>query len=334
VSKERVLLAHGDGGELMAELVAQVFISRLGSGDPPGDDSAHLQAEGRLVFTTDAFVVDPIFFPGGDIGKLAVCGTVNDLAAAGGRPVALSASFILAEGLPVSDLERVVESMARAAEDVGVRVICGDTKVVPRGSADRVYITTSGVAEVPDGVAVSGAAARAGDTVLVSGPVGDHGLAVLSQREGLKFESDLVSDCAPLSGLVAALLSAAPQTHVLRDPTRGGLATALNEIARQSAAEIVVQERAVPVRPSVAAACELLGLDPLYAANEGTMLVVLPSIAADAALAALRSQPLGQESAVIGHVADGTKGRVLLRTPSGMHRILDRLVGEPLPRIC
>ena len=286
------------------------------------------------MFTTDGFVVEPIFFPGGDIGKLAVCGTVNDLAAAGARPLALSASFILEEGLLISELERIVDSMAAAAAEAGVRVICGDTKVVPRGSADRMYVTTSGVGEVPEGVEVSGANARPGDVVLVSGPVGDHGLAVLSVREGLEFESEIVSDCAPLAGMVEALLEAAPGVHALRDPTRGGLATALNEIARQSEVEIEIEESAVPVRESVAAACELLGLDPLYAANEGKMIVIAAAAQADKALAALRAHPLGREAAVIGRVQQGKAGRVLLRTVLGTHRILDRHVGEQMPRIC
>jgi len=334
VSEERILLAHGDGGELMAELIEQVFVARLGTGDPPGDDAARIEGDGRLVFTTDGFVVDPIFFPGGDIGKLAVCGTVNDLAAAGARPVALSAGFILEEGLVISELERVVDSMARTAAEAGVRVVCGDTKVVPRGTADGIYVTTSGVGTVPVGVAVSGAGARPGDVVLVSGTVGDHGLAVLSVREGLEFESPIVSDCAPLAGMVAALLEAAPGVHVLRDPTRGGLATALNEIARQSGVGIEVVESAVPVREAVGTACELLGLDPLYVANEGKMIVVVPEGEAESALAALKAHPLGAESAVIGRVMESARSRVTLRTALGTHRILDRQVGEQLPRIC
>ncbi len=339
MTEERVLLAHGDGGQLMAELIEEVFIPRLGTGEPPGDDSATIGQEkrscrtGRLVFTTDAFVVDPIFFPGGDIGKLAVCGTVNDLASGGAVPLALSASFILEEGLPVADLERVAESMAAAAREAGVRVICGDTKVVPRGKADKLYISTSGVGSVPAGVQVSGSRARPGDAILVSGPVGDHGLAVLSRREGLEFDSPITSDCAPLAGLVAAVLEAAPQVHVLRDPTRGGLATALNEIARQSLVEMEVDEASVPVRLPVAAACELLGLDPLYVANEGKMVVIAPAEQSDAVLSALKVHPLGTQAARIGTVREGP-GRVLLRTALGTHRILDRHVGEQLPRIC
>jgi hydrogenase expression/formation protein HypE len=334
MSEERVLLAHGDGGELMSELVESVFVARLGTGDPPGDDAARLTASGMLAFTTDAFVVEPIFFPGGDIGKLAVCGTVNDLAAGGARPVALSASFILEEGLPLADLERIVDSMAHTGEEAGVRVVCGDTKVVPRGSADKVFITTAGVGAVPEGVEVSGAAARPGDVALVSGPVGDHGLAVLSVREGLEFESPIESDCAPLGALVETLLEATPGVRVLRDPTRGGLATALNEIARQSAVGIELEEALVPVREPVAAACELLGLDPLYAANEGKMIVVVGEKEAETALTALRSHPLGKMAAPIGRVIESAPARVLLKTVLGTHRVLDRHVGEQLPRIC
>ncbi len=334
MSDDRVLLAHGDGGQLMAELIESVFVSRLGTGDPPGDDAARVEASGRLVFTTDAFVVDPIFFPGGDIGKLAVCGTVNDLAAAGARPLALSASFILEEGLPIWDLERVVASMAESAGEAEVKVICGDTKVVPRGSADRVYISTSGVGAVPDGINVSGGGARPGDVVLISGPVGDHGLAVLSRREGLEFDSEIVSDCAPLAGMVQAVLAAVPDVHVLRDPTRGGLATALNEIARQSGVTIEIDESLVPVRESVAAACELLGLDPLYSANEGKMVVAVPESEAESALRALRSHGYGAEAAAVGGVLEESAGQVLLKTALGTHRILDRHVGDQLPRIC
>jgi len=341
MSDDRILLSHGDGGQLTADLVARVFVSRLGTGEPAGDDSARVSTTGwepvprdRLVFTTDAFVVDPIFFPGGDIGRLAVCGTVNDLAAAGAIPISLSASFILEEGLPISDLERIVDSMAAAAQEADVRVICGDTKVVPRAKADKLYISTSGVGEVPAGISVSGANAQPGDAVIVSGPVGDHGLAVLSRREGLEFESEIVSDCAPLADMVQHLLAAVPRVHAMRDPTRGGLATALNEIARQSGVEIEVDEAAVPIRPAVLAACDLLGLDPLYAANEGKMIVIVPADQAQPALAVLRSHALGKEAALIGQVQAGKPGRVLLRTALGSHRILDRHVGEQMPRIC
>lgn len=333
MSEDRILLSHGDGGQRMAELINEVFLSRLGPGDPPGDDAAQLEAAGRLAFTTDAFVVEPIFFPGGDIGKLAVCGTVNDLATAGAVPLALSASFVLEEGLLISDLERIAGSMGAAAAEAKVRVITGDTKVVPRGKADKMYISTAGVGRIAEGVTLSGANARPGDAVLISGTVGDHGLAVLSRREGLEFESEILSDCAPLAEMVQALLAAAPGVHVLRDPTRGGLASALNEIARQSQVQIAVEETAVPVHAGVAAACDLLGLDPLYAANEGKMIAIVAGEQAEAALAALRARPLGGEAAIVGKVESGAS-RVLLRTALGSHRLLDRHVGEQMPRIC
>lgn len=333
MSEDRILLSHGDGGQRMAELIERVFLTHLGPSEPPGDDAARLSAPAELAFTTDAFVVDPIFFPGGDIGKLAICGTVNDLATAGARPLALSASFILEEGLPLADLERIVVSMAAAAAEAEVRVITGDTKVVPRGSADRLFISTSGIGAIPVGVAVSGASARPGDVVLLSGALGDHGLAVLSCREGLEFASPIVSDCAPLAGMVQDLLAAAPGVRALRDPTRGGLASTLNEFARQSGVTIEVEERAVPVHPEVAAACDLLGLDPLYAANEGKMVVILPPEQAQAAFAALRAHRYGREAAAIGRVQEGAP-RVLLRTALGSHRLLDRHVGEQMPRIC
>jgi hydrogenase expression/formation protein HypE len=334
VSEERILLSHGAGGQLMADLIARIFLPRFGPSDPPGDDAAQLTVAGRLAFTTDTFVVDPIFFPGGDIGRLAVCGTVNDLATSGARPLVLSAGFILEEGLLLSDLERIADSMAAAAAEAQVRIITGDTKVVPRGKADRVFISTAGVGAVPEDVSVSGANARPGDAVLLSGAVGDHGLAVLSRREGLEFESEVRSDCAPLGGLVQALLAAAPSVHALRDPTRGGLAATLNEIAAQSQAEIEIEEGAVPVHAAVAMACDLLGLDPLYAANEGKMVAIVAAEQAEAALAALRAHPLGAEAALIGRVQQGPAGRVLLRTALGSHRILDRHVGEQMPRIC
>jgi len=334
MSTDRILLAHGDGGQLMADLIAQVFVARLGAGDPPGDDAAQFAASGRLAFTTDAFVVDPIFFPGGDIGRLAVCGTVNDLATAGARPLALSASFIIEEGFPIAALERVADSMAHTADEAAVRIVTGDTKVVPRGKADKLYISTSGVGEIAEEICISGANVQVGDVVIVTGPVGDHGLAVLSQREGLEFESGIVSDCAPLAEMVQALLCATPATHSLRDPTRGGLAAALNEIARQSQVEIEIVEADVPVRPSVAAACELLGLDPLYAANEGKMAVFVSPDQAQRALQALSEHKYGRDATMIGRATRRCPGRVLLKTALGTHRILDRHVGEQMPRIC
>ncbi len=335
---EVVLLAHGSGGQLSHDLVGQVFaaafanpiLGRL-------DDSAVLPAPpegGRLAFTTDGYVVRPLFFPGGDIGRLAVCGTVNDLSMSGAEARFLSASFVVEEGFPIADLGRIAASMAQAACEAGVQIVTGDTKVVERGHADGCFITTAGVGIIPPGLDISGANARPGDAVLLSGTVGDHGLAIMSQREGLRFETPLHSDVAPLNGLVRAMLEVCPDIHCLRDPTRGGLATTLNELAAQSRVEIVVEEAPIPVRPTVQGLCELLGLDPLYVANEGKLIAIVPAPAADGVLAALRAHPLGRDAAIIGRVQAGRPGRVALRTTLGAQRILDMMVGELLPRIC
>jgi len=335
--KENVIrLAHGAGGRMMADLIGEVFA-------PPLDnpylrqmaDSAVVQPSGiRLAISTDSFVVRPLFFPGGDIGSLAVHGTVNDVAMSGARPLWLTAGFILEEGLEMSVLERVVHSMAEAARTAGVQVVAGDTKVVERGHGDLIYINTAGVGVVPEGVEIGPARARPGDVVLLSGPVGDHGIAVLSQREGLAFETELVSDSAPLNGLVETLLAAAPHVHCLRDATRGGLAAALNELAGSSQAGVEIEEGAVPVRPAVAAACELLGFDPLTVANEGKLIAFVPPEEAEAALAALLGHPLGQEAARIGTVTKEHAGMVLARTAIGGRRVVDMPLGELLPRIC
>ncbi len=335
---EVILLAHGSGGGLSHELMARVFapafanpaLARL-------DDSAVLGAPApgdRLAFTTDSYVVRPLFFPGGDIGRLAVCGTVNDLAMAGARPLSLSAGFILEEGLPIADLERIVGSMAAAAAEAGVQIVTGDTKVVERGHADGCFITTAGLGAIPRGIDIAGANARPGDVVLLSGTVGDHGLAIMSQREGLRFDTPLQSDAAPLNGLVQAMLSASPLIHALRDPTRGGLATTLNELAGQSGVEIAVEEARIPLRPAVQGLAELLGLDPLYVANEGKLVAIVPATEAETVLAAMRAHPLGREAQAIGEVREGRPGRVALRTALGTRRILDMMVGELLPRIC
>lgn len=331
-----VLLAHGGGGRLMAELIEEVFLPRLGSPElARGDDSAVFPAPaGRLAFTTDSFVVDPVEFPGGDIGRLAICGTVNDLAAGGAVPLQLGIAFILEEGLPFELLGRVAGSMAATAREAGVRLTAGDTKVVPHGKADKLFITTSGIGQVPEGVSVSGHNARPGDAVLCSGTLGDHGMAIMVAREKLGFAGALESDVAPLAGLAAALHPLGPALHVLRDPTRGGAAATLNEIAAQSGVAIEVEEEAVPVRPQVRVACELLGIDPLYVANEGKMLVVVAPEAAGAALAALRAHPLGRDAVRLGTVLDGPAGRVQVRTSFGTTRLLDRPIGEQLPRIC
>jgi len=334
-----ILLAHGSGGRLSHELIREVFLAHFGNALlNPQDDSAvfpiDLPAGARLALTTDSYVVRPIFFPGGDIGTLAVCGTVNDLAMVGARPLHLSAGFILEEGLSVQDLTRVTASMARAAADAGVAIVTGDTKVVERGSADGLFINTAGVGVVAPGLSISGSNVKPGDVILLSGPIGAHGMAVLSQREGLQFSFPLCSDCAPLNGLVAAMLAAKPNIHCLRDPTRGGLATTLNEIAGQSHVGIEVDEVAIPVPEGVRAACELLGLDPLYVANEGKLVAFVPPEASGAVLLAMRAHPLGREATAIGLVTAEGLGRVVLRTALGARRVLDMLSGAQLPRIC
>ncbi|MBU0491569.1 MAG: hydrogenase expression/formation protein HypE [Chloroflexi bacterium] len=336
---ETVLLAHGSGGRLSHDLVRDVFAGRLTNPLLDELDDAAVFAlpagAGRLAFTTDSYVVQPLFFPGGDIGKLAVCGTVNDLAMRGATPLYLSAGFIIEEGFPLADLARIVDSMAGAAREAGVSVVTGDTKIVNRGAADKVFINTAGVGVVPPGVNVGASRVQPGDAVLVSGPVGDHGMAVMTQREGLRFQSLLVSDCAPLNGLVAAMLAAAPgAVHCLRDATRGGLATVLVEVADTSRVGIEVDETAIPVREPVRAACELLGLDPLYVANEGTLVAFCAADAADAVLTAMRAHSYGREAVRIGRTGGEHPGRVALRTALGVRRVLDMLAGEQLPRIC
>ncbi len=331
----KIRMAHGSGGRLMHRLIGEIFAVRFGGAEGGiGDDAAELPTtEPPLAFTVDSFVVKPLFFPGGDIGKLAVCGTVNDLAAKGARPEFLSAAFVLEEGLEVSVLERIADSMARTAQEAGVRIVTGDTKVVERGGADQLYITTSGVGRILPGVHISGGRARPGDRVVVTGPLGDHGIAVLVARGELEVEGDLVSDCAPLGNLVMAVLERGIEVHVLRDPTRGGLATTLVEIAGQSGVRIVLEEEALPVRPHVAQACELLGLDPLYVANEGKMTAVLPEGAVDSFLQVVRSRPEGKDAAVVGRVEEGGPGVVLHTRVGGMRPVI-MLEGDPLPRIC
>jgi len=291
-------------------------------------------AGGRLAVTTDAHIVAPLFFPGGDIGRLAVSGTVNDLAVMGAQPLWLTASFILEEGLEMGVLRRIVDSMRRTAVEAGVQIIAGDTKVAERGKADGVFIQTTGVGTIPLGREIGGAQARPGDTVLVSGPVGDHGLAVLAARGQLGFAIDVESDVAPLNGLIEALFDAGVEIHVLRDPTRGGVATTLNEIAQQSGVSITLDEEAIPIRPAVASACELLGFDPLYVANEGRVVVIVAAESAGAALRALRTHPLGRGAQRIGLVEAGPAGRVRMRTRLGTTRVVEMLSGEMLPRIC
>ena len=336
----RIDLNHGAGGRATAQLVDEVF-ARAFDNDflRQGDDGARLPALApghRLVMATDGHVVSPLFFPGGDIGSLAVHGTINDVAMLGAEPLYLAASFILEEGFPLADLVRIVDSMAAAARAAGVPVVTGDTKVVQRGKGDGVFIATTGVGAVPEARHLSGALARPGDAVLLSGTIGDHGVAVLSKRESLEFGTTIVSDSAPLHTLVATMLGAVAEGTVrtLRDPTRGGLAATLNEIARQSGVGLMLDEAAVPVRPQVAAACELLGLDPLFVANEGKLVAVVGAAAADAVLAAMRAHPLGRNAARIGDVIEDPQCFVQMRTALGGRRMVDWLAGEQLPRIC
>ena len=336
-----VVLGHGGGGALMHELVTHVF--RRAFSDPLldalGDSAvldiaAELPPGGRLAVCTDSHVVRPLFFPGGSIGDLAVNGTVNDLAMSGARPLVLTAGFILEEGLPVGDLVRVAEAMAAAARGAGVRIVAGDTKVVERGRGDGVYINTAGIGLVPPGVAIGPGAIRPGDVVLASGTLGDHGMAIMSVREGLAFESPIESDSAPLHGLVAAMLAACPAIRMLRDPTRGGAAAALNEIATLAGVGIEIDERSIPVRPPVAAACELLGLDPLLVANEGKLLAIVPAEASAAVLAAMRAREPGREAVAIGRVVAAHPRLVVIRTTIGGTRVVPMPIGEQLPRIC
>ena len=332
----QVEMTHGSGGRAMAQLVEELFVACFDNDALRKlDDQAQVEVPpGRLVIATDSHVVSPLFFPGGDIGCLSVHGTINDVAMAGARPLYLAASFILEEGLPLAELKRIVESMAHASREAGVPVVTGDTKVVERGSGDGVFVTTTGVGVVPDGVRVSGDRARPGDVVLVNGNIGDHGVAIMSLRENLSFGTTIESDTAALHGLVAAMLAAAPDIHCLRDPTRGGLATTLNELARQSGVGILIGEDKVPVRGEVNSACEFLGLDPLYVANEGKLVAICAAGDAAAVLAAMRAHPLGRDAAIIGEVIADEHGFVQMDTAFGGRRVVDWLTGDQLPRIC
>ncbi|MBN1693015.1 MAG: hydrogenase expression/formation protein HypE, partial [Dehalococcoidales bacterium] len=290
--------------------------------------------KGRLAFTTDSYTVNPIFFPGGDIGKLAVCGTVNDLAMSGAKPLYLSLAFIIEEGLPLADLKKILASIKKAADESGVKIVTGDTKVVDKGGADKLFINTAGVGIVPEGVDISASNAKPGDKIILSGTIGDHGIAVLSQREGLKFKTPVPSDCAPLQELVADMLSVTKNIHCMRDPTRGGIATTLNDFAEKSGAGIIIEEEKVPVAKAVLAACELLGLDPLYIANEGKLAAIVPAKDADSVLAAMKENKYGRNACIIGEVVAEHPGRVIMKTSLGASRIIDVPVGELLPRIC
>ena len=336
---EKINLSHGSGGKATHNLIEGVFAPAFSNPLLDAmDDAATFGINGsgqRLAFTTDTYVVSPLFFPGGDIGKLAVHGTINDLAMAGAHPLYLSAGFILEEGFPITDLRRIVASMAAAASDAGVAIVTGDTKVVQRGKADGLFINTAGVGLIRATGPLGQARVEPGDKVLLSGPVGDHGIAIMLAREALDIETDVESDTAPLHTLVAALLEAAGDgVHCMKDPTRGGVATTLNEIAIGSEVSIGLDEHTIPVRPQVRGACEILGLDPLTIANEGKMLAIVSSEKAESALAAMRAHPLGRETAIIGTVQSEPPGMVFLRTDIGGMRVLDMLVGDPLPRIC
>jgi hydrogenase expression/formation protein HypE len=346
---KQIVLGHGSGGKLTAELIERVFLPAFAN---PAlnklDDQAVLQVNGaRLAFTTDSFVVTPIFFPGGDIGRLAVNGTINDLAMSGARPLYLATAFILEEGLAAEDLQRIVQSMRDAAVDAGVQLVTGDTKVVNRGKGDKVFITTTGIGIIEKRVNISADRAQPGDQIIVSGFVGDHGIAIMSKRENLEFEGAIESDCAPLHGLVAAMLDCAEDSsttidgsmsagpiHCLRDPTRGGVATTLNEIGTRSRVGMKLVEAKIPVREGVKGACELLGLDPLYVANEGKLVAIVAKDCADAVLGRMREHPLGTNAEIIGEIVAEHPGMVLMKTEVGGTRVLDIMFGEQLPRIC
>ena len=329
-------MSHGSGGRAMAQLIEELFIRHLDNDllRQANDQALFEPPPGRLAVSTDSYVISPLFFPGGDIGSLAVHGTINDVAMAGAKPLYLSAGFILEEGFLLADLERIVISMAAAARQAGTPVIAGDTKVVERGKGDGIFITTTGIGVVPENVRISGDRAEAGDRILINGSIGDHGVAILASRENLRFSTVIQSDSAALADLVACMVRAVPDIHCLRDPTRGGLATTLNELARQSGVGMMIREDAIPVKPSVKAACELLGLDPLYIANEGKLVCLCPPEQADALLAVMRRHPLGREAAIIGEVVADPDGLVRMATGFGGHRVVDWLAGEQLPRIC
>ena len=335
-SKDSILLGHGSGGRLSAELLREVILPAFANPVLGRlDDQAVVSVNGsRLAFTTDSFVVKPLFFPGGDIGSLAVHGTINDLAMGGAQPLFLSVAFIIEEGLPMEALRRVVESLRVAAQGAGVDVVTGDTKVVEKGSGDGIFINTSGIGLVPDGLELSADRAQPGDRVLLSGTIGDHGITILGQREGLEFESAVRSDTAPLHTLVAEMLRVTGEFRCFRDPTRGGLSSSLNEIAAQSGVGIELDEREIPLRDEVRGACEMLGLDPLYVANEGKLVAIVEAAKAEPVLQAMRRHPLGREARIIGTVTGAHPGLVIMRTPLGTTRIVDMLAGDQLPRIC
>ena len=331
----KILLAHGSGGKLSHDLVGGKII-------PPFtnpiinkmDDASVFEISGRVAFTTDSYVVSPIFFPGGDIGKLAVCGTINDLAMSGASPLYLSLSLIIEEGLSFEDLERIINSIKQVVEETGIKIVTGDTKVVNQGNADKLFINTAGIGLIPPGVNISGSNAIPGDKIILSGAIGDHGIAIMSQREGLRFEMPVESDCAPLDTLVSDMLAFSKHIHCMRDPTRGGLATSLNELATQSGVGINIEEDKIPLHVAVNAACELLGFDPLYVANEGKLVAIVSPTHAEEILNVMKQNRYGKESTIIGEVVEEHSGKVIMKTTLGASRIVDMLTGELLPRIC
>jgi hydrogenase expression/formation protein HypE len=332
--EDKILLAHGSGGKMMHDLLAG-FMPRLANPILDRmDDSAVFTLNGKTAFTTDSYTVQPLFFPGGDIGKLAICGTVNDLAMSGAKPLYLSLAFIIEEGLPISDFKKIIESIAATAAEAGVKIVTGDTKVVGKGMADKIFINTAGVGSIPEGINISAANARPGDKIIVSGTLGDHGIAVMSQREGIRFATPVPSDCAPLNGLVDAMLKASHDIRALRDPTRGGAAVTLNDFAEKSNTGMVIEEQKIPIANPVRAACELLGFDPLHIANEGKLIAIVPPDKADTVLKAMRQHQYGKNAVIIGEVTKERPGRVIMKTLLGSSRIIDMPVGELLPRIC
>jgi len=333
---KNVLLAHGGGGKLSHQLIKNMFASQFKNEllDPLHDGAIFSIGGTRFAFSTDSYVINPIFFPGGDIGKLAVNGTVNDLSMCGARPLYLSSAFIIEEGFPMEELWRVVLSMEAAAKTAGVQLVTGDTKVVDRGKGDKIFINTSGIGIIPDGVDINPRHVKLGDKIILSGTIADHGIAIMSVREGLEFETQIESDCAPLNGLVATMFEASQEIHVLRDPTRGGVASVLNEIAESADIGITIFEDLIPVSDEVKGACEILGFDPLYVANEGKLLAFVFPKAADKVLAAMRTHPFGKNAVIIGEVGHDHKGTVIMKTQIGGSRVVDMLSGEQLPRIC
>ncbi|MCX6013226.1 MAG: hydrogenase expression/formation protein HypE [Chloroflexi bacterium] len=332
---DEILLGHGSGGRLSNRLIQEVLISAFGN--PilnKMDDSAVFDLNGRIAFTTDSYVVSPIFFPGGDIGKLAICGTVNDLSMNGAKPLYLSNALIIEEGLPISDLKKIVASMKEAAEEAGIKIVTGDVKVVNNGKADKIFINTTGVGIIPEAVNISSSNAKPGDKIILSGTIGDHGMTIMTEREGLGMAGNLQSDCAPLNRLVADMLIVSKEIHCMRDPTRGGIAATLNELSKMSQVSIIIEEEKIPVKNEVRAACELLGLDVLYVANEGKLLAIVPAEHAENILTVMKRSKYGHEAVIIGEVKNGNAGRVILKTFLGSHRIVDMPLGELLPRIC